>query len=595
MRASLRGFRVLMAFSFRAAPREATLFLLAGAVMSLVMPVAALGSKLLVDGVLAGSFERAMVAALLLAAAAGLGVLNTLYYVDLLFSVAEKAGAAVDRRLIELVSEVPGLAHHERPEYLDKLDLLREQRASLGWMTNATAGIVRVAVQLSASGILLARLSPILLLLPLAGVVSFLAGRRAQNLQQRALEATVQAERLRRHLFDTAMSAGAGKEVRVFRLQDELDARHHFAAGEMIAKRDRAGWQAAGWQSVDALVSGLAYAGAIALVLVRAIDGEATPGDVVLAVGLAAGMNMLVTIAVFYGTSFLRVLRVAERFLWLEDYADAARVTPADPAPVPARLTHGIELRDVSFRYPGTERTVLDAVSLRLPAGSVVALVGENGAGKTSMVKLLARFYEPDQGQVSIDGVDLQHFQVEAWRRRISAGFQDFARFELLARETVAVGDLPRFDDDKAVALALTRAGGRDVPERLPRGLETQLGKDWEGGVDLSGGQWQKLALARAMMRERPLLLILDEPTASLDAQTEHELFERYASAARESGPETGAIVILVSHRFSTVRMADLIVVLEGGAIREVGNHDQLMAAGGTYAELYELQARGYR
>jgi ATP-binding cassette subfamily B protein len=595
MRLSLRGFRVLMAFSFRAAPREATLFLLAGGVMSLIMPMSALGAKLLVDGVLAGSFTQAMLAALLLAAAAGLGVLNTLYYVDLLFSVAEKAGGAVDRRLIELVSEVPSLAHHERPDYLDQLDLLREQRASLGWMTNATAGVVRVVVQLVASGILLARLSPLLLLLPLAGVVSFLAGRRAQDLQQRALEATTQAERLRRHLFEMATSAGAGKEVRVFGLHDDLVARHHAAATEMIAERDRAGWQAAGWQTLDALVSGLAYVGAITLVLVRAINGEATPGDVVLAVGLAAGMNNIVYVAVFYGTNFLRILRIADRFLWLEDYAAGTRSSPAAPLSVPAHLHGGIELRDLTFRYPGTERCVLDGVSLRLPAGSVVALVGENGAGKTSLVKLLSRFYEPDRGRILVDGVDLRHVDVEEWRRRISAGFQDFARFELLARETVAVGDLPRLDDRAAVALALIHAGAEDVPARLPHGLETQLGKDWEGGVDLSGGQWQKLALARAMMRERPLLLMLDEPTASLDAQTEHELFERYAGAARETASETGTIVILVSHRFSTVRMADLIVVLESGAIREVGSHNELMSAGGTYADLYELQARGYR
>ena len=595
MRGRLRGFRVLMAFSFRAAPREAALFLIAGAVMALLSPVASLGAKLLVDGALAGSFERGMTAAVLLSAVAGLGVLNTLYYVDLLFSVAEKAGAAVDRRLIALVAGVPGLAHHERPEYLDKLDLLREQRASLGWMTNATAGMLRVVVQLAASGILLARLSPVLLLLPLAGVVSFVAGRRAQNLQQTAMEATTEAERLRRHLFDTTTSAAAGKEIRVFQMERDLIARHHEAAGEMIARRDRAGWQAAALQTIDALVSGLAYAGAIALVLLRAIHGQATPGDVVLAVGLAAGMNAIVTTAVFYGTSFLRVLRVAERFLWLEDFAEAAQAVSAHRASVPSRLTGGIEVRELSFRYPGTQGNVLHEVSLRIPVGSLVALVGENGAGKTSLVKLLSRFYEPDRGRILVDGVDLGRFDVEAWRGRIAAAFQDFARFELLARETVGVGDLPRMEDRSAVSLALARAGAEELPSRLSLGLETQLGKEWDSGVELSGGQWQKLALARAMMREQPLLLILDEPTASLDAQTEYELFERYAAAARSTSGKMGTIVILVSHRFSTVRMADIIVVLENGGVRETGSHDELMAAGGVYAELYEMQARGYR
>jgi ATP-binding cassette subfamily B protein len=238
---------------------------------------------------------------------------------------------------------------------------------------------------------------------------------------------------------------------------------------------------------------------------------------------------------------------------------------------------------------------VLEDVDLRLPAGGTVAIVGDNGAGKSTLVKLIARFYEPTEGRVSVDGVDLRELDVEAWRARLSAGFQDFARFELAAREVVGVGDLPRAADAPAVEAALARAGATQVVADLPAGLDTPLGPSFEDGHDLSGGQWQKLALGRAFMRESPLVLLLDEPTASLDAEAEHELFDRYAAGARRAAAATGAITVLVSHRFSTVRTADTIVVLSGGRVTETGSHAQLMARGGEYAALYELQASGYR
>ncbi len=594
MREQARGFGVLLSFGFRTAPWQAGLFLICGALMSLTGPALSVGAKLLVDAALAGSPRRGLIAAAVLSLTAGAGLIVALYYIDLLFAVVEKAGGALDKRLMALMGGIAGLAHHERPEYLDRLELLREQRAELAWMTNATAGILRVGVQLTASAILLARLQPLLLLLPLVGVVSFVLGKRARDLQQGALEATTEAERLRKHLFGQATSAAVGKELRVFGLADTLRARHHAAAGAVMRARDRADWRSAALQAVDALIYGLAYAGAIGLVLARAIQGEASPGDVVLAVGLAAGLNGIVTTAVFYGTHFLNVLRVAQRYLWLEDYARSTRTRPVEIAPPPERLAGGIELRDVSFRYPGRETPLLDGVSVRLPAGAVVALVGENGAGKTTLVKLLCRFYEPDGGAILVDGVDLRRMPVEEWRARVSAAFQDFSRFEFVARETVGVGQLADIADAAAVQAALTRGGATGVPEALPKGLETQLGQAWEGGVDLSGGQWQKLALSRAMMRTDPLLVIFDEPTAALDAQTEHALFERFAAAARR-GESAGAVTVLVSHRFSTVQMADLIVVLDGGRIVEQGSHAELMRRDGLYAELYRLQSRAYR
>ena len=231
--------------------------------------------------------------------------------------------------------------------------------------------------------------------------------------------------------------------------------------------------------------------------------------------------------------------------------------------------------------------------------------MGENGAGKTTLVKLLSRFYELSSppgstqppGQILVDGVPLDRVPVEEWRSRCSAAFQDFARFELLVRETVGVGHLPHINDGASVQEALVRAAAEDVPPILPHGLETQLGKAWSGGAELSGGQWQKLALGRSLMRPHPLLVVFDEPTSELDPQTEHALFERIAAAARAGRGEGGAgtVTLLVSHRFSTVRMADRIVVVENGRIKGEGSHEALMALDGTYAELYNLQARAYR
>jgi ATP-binding cassette subfamily B protein len=224
----------------------------------------------------------------------------------------------------------------------------------------------------------------------------------------------------------------------------------------------------------------------------------------------------------------------------------------------------------------------------------VVAIVGENGAGKTTLVKLLAKMYEPTSGALYADETPLARVRAEDWRARLSGAFQDFFKFEFRARHTIGLGDVPRLDDEPAVRGAVERAGAKDVVLKLKDGLETQLGPTWPGGVDVSFGQWQKLALARGFMRERPLLLILDEPTAALDAETEHALFERYAAAAR-GGAADGRVTVLVSHRFSTVRMADLIVVLDGARLVEFGTHDELIAKHGQYAQLYGIQAAAYR
>jgi ATP-binding cassette subfamily B protein len=339
-------------------------------------------------------------------------------------------------------------------------------------------------------------------------------------------------------------------------------------------------------------VFGFAYVGAIVFVSY----GLHRPASATLLV-LAAGARLSAYIGATVGEiGFLRGFWMdgSRRLAWLEDYA--ASVAAKGDQPVPSALRAGIRLEHVSFTYPGTSRVVLDDVSLTLPAGAVVAIVGENGAGKTTLVKLLTKMYEPSSGSIFLDETPLARVPAAEWRARLAGAFQDFFRFEFRAGHTVGLGDVPRLEDNSAVLEAVDRAGAKDVLDRLESGLDTQLGPTWPAGVELSFGQWQKLALARGFMRDEPLLLVLDEPTAALDAETEHALFEHYSSVARNAGSsERGRITVLVSHRFSTVRMADLIVVLEGSHLVEVGTHEQLMSRGGLYRELYSIQAAAYR
>ncbi len=583
-----------MVFGLRAAPWQAVVFLVSAFIMSLEGLVVPVGLKLLADAAVALDLRAGLVAAFIIAATAGLAVVNLQFYVTLIFTVVERAGALIDKRLMELTTGIAGLEHHERPAYLDEMAILRERRGSLAWMTNAAGQVIQIVVQLVGSAILLAGLHPLLLLLPLFGVGSTLAERRGLAIKRRTDQITAERVRLREQIFGIATSAEAGKEVRIFGLRDELFTRHRAVYEAQMRDRERGDWQIMGLQTAGSLLFAVGYIGAIALVLVRAIQGLATPGDVLLAISLASQTHGVLSQVIAYGSGLVWSLSVARRYLWLEDYAQRKQEVIGEPAPVPARLTQGITVRDLTFRYPGTDALVLGDVSLALPAGGVVALVGENGAGKTTLVKLLSRFYEPDAGRIAADGIDLRRFQVDEWRPRLSTGFQDFSRFEFVARETVGVGKLPAIDDVPAVEAALGRAGADDVPGTLPAGLETQLGRDWDGGVDLSGGEWQKLALGRAFMRLDPLLVILDEPTAAIDAQTEHVLFERIAAEARRD-ERRGTVTILVSHRFSTVRMADHIVVLDKGRILEQGSHDDLMRNEQLYAELYRLQSRAYR
>jgi ATP-binding cassette subfamily B protein len=577
-RALVRGYRAepwLLSVSFG-------LSLLAALPDALI----ALWLKLLADGVQHARRE------LVLGAALGLGVSAVATWFLRLVSdrtqrhFRDRLTIALESHVAELQASVTSIEHHERPEYLDRLAVLRNQVFVLDHMYMSlftTCGwVLRLGVTLA----LLVSIHPALALLAAFALPTVLTSTWRPGVERAAEERGAPAQRLARHLFDTATTAPPGKEVRVTRIGDALVARRRAAwerwYGPVASARSwSALWHACGWA-----LFGAAYVGAVVFV---ASSLRASAGNVLLV--LAAGSRLSAYIGATVGEiGFLRGIWLdgSRRLAWLEDYA-ASQLEGADAA-VPARLARGIRFEHVSFAYPGSERMALEDVNLELAPGSVVALVGENGAGKSTLVKLLCRMYPPTRGRILVDGIPLASLAPAGWRERLAGAFQDFFRFELRARHSVGVGDVPRIEDVPAVTRAVGRAGADDLVAQLTAGLETQLGPTWPAGVELSFGQWQKLALARGFMREAPLVLVLDEPTAALDAETEHALFERYAAAVRGD-----QITLLVSHRFSTVRMADVIVVLDGSRVVETGSHEDLMARGGPYAELYGIQAAAYR
>jgi ATP-binding cassette subfamily B protein len=546
--------------------------------------------KLLGDAVL-GHRPR-----LLLAAAIGLGVSATATWFLRTVSTRvqrrfrDKVTIALESHVARLLASIATIAHHERPDYLDRLSMLRNQIFVLDHMYMSVFSTCGWILRLGVTVALLASIHPALVLLAVFAVPTVLTSTWRPAVERVAQERGAQSARLARHLFTMATTAPAGKEVRVLRIGHRLVAERRDAWERWYGPVAAARWGSAAWHTLAWAVFGGAYVGAVVFVAIRL---GSSPGDVLLV--LAAGSRLSSYIGATVGEiGFLRGIWMdgSRRLAWLEDYA-ASLVATAD-RPAPADLGRGIRLDRVSFAYPGTSRLVLDEISLSLPAGAVVAIVGENGAGKTTLVKLLAKMYEPSSGEIFVDETPLARVPANEWRARLAGAFQDFFRFELRARHTVGLGDVPRMDDEPAVMRAVDRAGAQDVISRLTSGLETQLGPTWPGGVEVSFGQWQKLALARGFMRDRPLLLVLDEPTAALDAETEHALFERYAAAARDENPD-GRITILVSHRFSTVRMAGLIVVLDGARLVEVGTHDELMTTGGQYSQLNAIQAAAYR
>ncbi|MEQ7127899.1 ABC transporter ATP-binding protein [Actinopolymorpha sp. B11F2] len=605
----LRAARVMLGFAWRADRRRSVLAFGIFTVQALVTAGFAWWLKLLLDGLADGDSTRTALAAVTIGVSIAAG--SALDYAGSRVRMAlnERAQHLIERRLAETVGHVPTLEIHETPEHLTQLELLSNEEWEFGDAIPSLVQLTNVMIQAAASVALLLSVHPLLLALPLFGVPMLVLSRRTNGLFNLGIELSAAPSRRAGDLWDLATTAGAAKEIRLFRLAPEILRRFHAAHREIRRTNVRLQLHGSSIGFAARLVFLVGYFGAIVFVVNEAVRGRASVGDVLLTAVLAGQVLGIVDGSGEIVLWVLRTLTAASRFVYLEDVATRARQRVDVTAGVPERLDTGIVLDSVSYRYPLGSHDVLQEVSLRLPAGSTVAIVGDNGAGKTTLVKLLAGLYVPTSGHIVVDSTDLATLDPDRWRERVSAAFQDHARWEFSVGEAVGIGDLSALgagvDDEAgvdggavtgAVTGALERAGADDLLDSLPAGLRTQLGPTWPDGIDLSGGQWQKLAIGRAMMRTSPLLLLLDEPTAALDAETEHRLFERWTAAAAAVRRSTGGVTVLVSHRFSTVRMADLIVVLDRGRVVETGSHADLVTRqGGLYAELFELQAKSYR
>ncbi len=590
---------VLYGTAWRAAPLLATVCVLAALGASVLMLAFPLGFRAIVDGAAEHQPGRIVAGVVIVAVTFPGAWALQLAGGSLNSKMTDLANLRVSMRIGALATAAPYLEHFERADYLAEIDNLRERRRVLAGAPAQTLGMVRSAIQFIGIAVLLGLVWWPLIVVPVLAAAPAWADRRGARVEKESDDDLADPRRLLNELFSIASTAGPARELRTFGVTEGLLERHRRLGDEVNARALRAARTAALWEAGGWIVYAAGFGVAIVALVLRAAHGSASPGAVVEVVSLLRRAQRQVTGATTSAGSFATASATANRLLWLEDYVAENSVT--DDGDVPAELTAGIEFGRVGFEYPGQEQAALRDVSLTLKAGSTVAIVGENGAGKSTLIKLLTGMYRPSSGRITVDGQDLAAIAPWRWRTATTGAFQDYVRFFMTLGAGVGAGDLPRVDDREVVLSAVRRAGAGEMvegtagrPPELSEGLDTLLGP-YIGGRQLSGGQWQRLALARGLMRDRPLLIVLDEPTASLDAPSEAALFERYREASRRLGEANGAITVLVSHRFSTVHMADTIVVMADGKVAEAGDHATLMASGGLYAELFALQAAGYQ
>ncbi len=568
----------------------ATLLLL-GAIAT---PVVGLGAGRVVDGVNDGDPSTAAVWGVALAVALA-GELMLAHFAHLYyFELAELTEEQLNRDLVRLVNGSTYLDRSDDPAHADRVDLLRQDVLQMRETIQSGLQLGATAVGVVLTAAVLVTLSPWFLLLIVAAVVPVVAGKRAEATFQVTREAQSTTTRAVRHLRRLATSPASQKEIRLSGGGDYLLGRQQDLLGVYQSAMARADRRYALQRGVGQFTFGLAYVGAVlwAFELVR--QGRASAGDVVLTVVLATQLATQMATGVELLGTVHRAAAGLRRFsaFAAEQLADLVPVGGLSSAGSAGSAGGGLRLEGLTFCYPGAAADTLHGIDLDLPGGTSVAVVGENGAGKSTLLKVLTGLYAPTHGRVVVGGTDLATVAPTAWRERTAALYQDFARVELALRESVGLGHLPTGFDDGAVGSALERARAGGLASQI--GLDGVLGNGYADGRDLSGGQWQTIGLARTLMRPDPLLLVLDEPGSALDALAEQRLVDAYQETAKEVAATVGGVTVFVTHRLSTVQLADRIVVLDEGRVVEHGSHAELLASGGRYAQLWELQARAY-
>ncbi|HSF41761.1 MAG TPA: ABC transporter ATP-binding protein [Thermoanaerobaculia bacterium] len=526
----------------------------------------------------------------LLASELGLAVLSdvlgrTVSLLDTL--LAEQFTNDTSVRLMEHAATLD-LEDFEDSELQDQLERARRQTMGRMNLMSQLFGQAQDVVTIASFAAGLVVYAPWLIALLVVALVPAFLGEAHFNAQSYSLNYARTPERRELdYVRQTGASVETAKEVKIFVLNAFLIDRYRQLAGAIYQENRRLAIRRAGWGGVLTALGTLGYYVAYAFIAWRTLRGDFTIGDLTFLSGSFRRLrNLLEGLLIGFSQVAGQALYLDDLFSFFE--IEPEIVSPPNPRPFPVPIRQGFTFEDVGFRYPGAERWAVRHLSFTLHAGEVLALVGENGAGKTTLVKLLARLYDPDEGRILLDGHDLREYDVEALRAHIGVIFQDFVRYHLTAAENIAVGRIEARDDRARIVAAAERSLADEVIAKLPDGYDQVIGKRFKTGVDLSGGEWQKIAIARAYMRDAQLL-ILDEPTAALDARSEFEVFQRFKELSERK------TAVLISHRFSSVRMADRILVLAEGQVEAMGTHEELLAQGGRYAELFELQATGYR
>jgi ATP-binding cassette subfamily B protein len=480
------------------------------------------------------------------------------------------------------------LAQFENSETYDHLERARRQTVGrigmLGLMLTTVQDLLTLA---TLTGALIVTLPWLLLLLLISVIPAFLGETHFASLGYSLLYQWTPERRLLDYLRYVGASDETAKEVKLFGLSDFLVGRYAGLSQEFYEENKRLAVRRNAWSTALAAVGTIGYYGAYAVIIFFTVVGRFSIGTLTFLAGSFRQSRDLIQ------RVLLSLSQVYEQSLYLSDLFTFFEVeplvsSPPHARPVPAPVRRGFEFRDVGFRYPGSDRWAVRHLTFEFHPGERIALVGENGAGKTTLVKLLARLYDPDEGRILLDGTDLREYDLDSLRRHIGVIFQDFVRYDFIMRENIGVSEIDALDDGARISEAARRSLADQVVSRFEHGYDQMLGRRFDGGVELSGGEWQKVALARAYLREAQVL-ILDEPTAALDARAEYQVFLRFAELTK------GKMAVLISHRFSTVRMADRILVLKSGELVEQGTHAELVAREGLYAELFGLQAAGYR